>query len=234
MKFYNIYYSYILFNKIISSSSFIDKNNLKCNSDKEPINSMCYGCPPMFNGKPCASTTRYYDIVKGACGCSVPPYYRENPINTWWTFTQYTAALNCANNNPLNPSLSWCPLNCGQCYKLCTTGGNINNDILVKPNICKIFKITNNCADGYPYEPTKYQNDWCSQNISFLECLNNPYKCQSKGYTNMYGYPAHFDLMDLHNQITNLGWDNPEVTFEQISCLNFIGPIWNCQCNQYT
>jgi len=31
--------------------------------------SKCSGNPPMYNGKPCASTTNYVDGHKGACGC---------------------------------------------------------------------------------------------------------------------------------------------------------------------
>ena len=36
---------------------------------------------------------------------------------------EYTAAMNCANLDN-DPEKSWCPLNCGQCYKLCSTGGS--------------------------------------------------------------------------------------------------------------
>ncbi len=36
---------------------------------------------------------------------------------------EYTAAMNCANLDN-DPDKSWCPLNCGQCYKLCSTGGS--------------------------------------------------------------------------------------------------------------
>lgn len=31
--------------------------------------------------------------------------------------------MNCANLDN-DPEKSWCPLNCGQCYKLCSTGGS--------------------------------------------------------------------------------------------------------------
>jgi hypothetical protein len=40
-------------------------------------------------------------------------------------------------------------------------------------------------------------------------------------------------LMDFAGQITGprgLNWDNPEVTFEQVSCTEWKGPDWNCQC----
>lgn len=204
----------------------------RCLSDRIPLGSKCSGCPPMFNGKPCASTSRYFDATKGPCGCSVPPAYAEGPPDTWWSFTSFTAAFNCANNNPSNPTMSWCPSSCGKCYRLCTTGGAINSNRIANQGVCRVFKITNNCADGYPYRAGQTQRDWCSQNISFSECSKNPLRCRAKGYTNMFGYPAHFDLMDKHAQITGLGWDNPEVTFEQLDCKSFAGPTWNCQCSQ--
>lgn len=37
-----------------------------CKHEHTPNQSMCTGCPPMFNGKMCASTTRYNDLTKGA------------------------------------------------------------------------------------------------------------------------------------------------------------------------
>eukprot|EP00931_Biecheleriopsis_adriatica_P074983 TRINITY_DN48948_c0_g1_i1.p1 TRINITY_DN48948_c0_g1~~TRINITY_DN48948_c0_g1_i1.p1 ORF type:complete len:293 (-),score=38.77 TRINITY_DN48948_c0_g1_i1:134-973(-) len=204
----------------------------RCNSDRIPLQSKCSGCPPTFDGKPCASTSRYFDLTKAACGCSEPPAYHEHPPETWWPFVNFTAAFNCANNNPADPSSSWCPSSCGQCYRLCSTGGTINNNQNAEPGTCRVFRITNNCADGYPHKEGKPQEDWCSQNIPFAACQDNPAMCQEKGNTNMFGYPAHFDLMDRHGQVsTGLGWDNPEVTFELVNCdLHFEGPAWNCQC----
>ena len=51
-----------------------------CNHESKPLDSRCTGCPPKFNGKVCASTTRYNDLTKGACGCGTEP----NP-KTFWT-----------------------------------------------------------------------------------------------------------------------------------------------------
>jgi hypothetical protein len=50
-----------------------------CQHESTPKKSYCEGCPPMFEGKPCASTTRYNDMTKGACGCGSEP----NPIDFW-------------------------------------------------------------------------------------------------------------------------------------------------------
>ncbi len=50
-----------------------------CSHESTPKLSKCSGCPPKFNGKLCASTTRYNDLTKGACGCGTEP----NPPNYW-------------------------------------------------------------------------------------------------------------------------------------------------------
>jgi len=172
----------------------------------------------------CASTTRYNDQTKGACGCGqsdpVPP--------NWWTMTKFTAALNCMNLDPSNPDRSWCPHNCGGCWELCTTGGGTNNRGGTPPGECIVVKVTNRCGDGYH----RSSPDWCSQEMSYGECYNNPAECaRNPRSTNIFGYPAHFDLEDFHGQVTNkLGWDNPEVTFEPVSCNRWQGPQWDCQC----
>ncbi len=51
--------------------------------------------------------------------------------------------------------------------------------------------------------------------------------------TNNYGYPAHFDLQDANLQISKgLGWDNVEVTYEQVDCGQGSFGNWgaSCQC----
>merc|ERR1712113_617554 len=127
----------------------------------------------------------------------------------------------------------WGPSSCGQCYKLCTTGGSVNNDVWSEAGKCVVVKITNNCADGYPTVPGEPQKDWCSQNIPYSLCAESPETCMQRGSTNMYGYPVHFDLMNLHKQVTSnstgLGWENPEVTWEAADCTFWTGPEWNCQ-----
>ena len=72
-----------------------------------------------YNGKVCASTTRYNDLTKGACGCGSEP----NP-KSYWTKSGYTAAANAMLMDPSNPNLGWCPKDCGMCFRLCSTGGN--------------------------------------------------------------------------------------------------------------
>jgi len=140
--------------------------------------------------------------------------------------TQYTAALNCMNLDPTNPEKSWCPQHCGGCYKLCSTGGTTQGTS-TSAGTCRVFKITNRCGDGYHQAP-----NWCSQEMTWWDCQKNPNQCQQQSKsTNWFGYPAHFDLMDMNGQIRQgLHWDNVEVTFEPVSCSDWQGPTWDCQC----
>lgn len=194
-----------------------------CDSAKRPKDSRCKGCPPMKDGKLCASTTFYNDPTKGSCGCG-----KTDPVpDDWWTKTRYTAALNCKNLDPKHPHNAWCPSQCGGCYKLCSTGGTTQGTS-TKANVCKVFKVENRCGDGYDGDRHDY---WCSQKLTWKECKDDPTKCKEKGSTNWYGYTAHFDLQDKHHQITKgLGWNNVEVTFEPVSCKEWSGPKWDCQC----
>ena len=90
-------------------------------SSKKPEGSKCQGCPPMFGGKPCASTTRYNGRKwgDGSCACKDS-----------WTKSKYTAAANAVFMNPLRKrvtaasAVDFCQENCGQCYRICTTGGS--------------------------------------------------------------------------------------------------------------
>lgn len=191
----------------------------RCDSEKLPKDSRCTGCPPRFNGKLCASTTRYNDMTKGACGCG-----DSEPVPAdWWTLTTYTAALNCKNLDPANPLLSWCPAGCGGCFEVCSTGGTTSGKT-TKAGVCRVFTITNRCGDGYKEYP-----EWCSQELSYQECEKDPSKCQQFGSTNNYGYPAHFDLQDYHLQVSSeLGWDNVEVTFEPVPCSRWNGGERKC------
>lgn len=188
----------------------------RCGCARAPLFAKCTGCPPTFNGKPCASTTRYNDMTKGSCGCG-----ESDPVpEDWWTLTSYTMALNTVNLNPSDPSNSYCLANCGQCYELCSTGGSTQGKTTAH-GVCKVFKVTNRCGDGFDVG----RPDWCSQVMTFADCHGNPSKCRASGSTNQFGYPAHFDLQDYHLQISSgLSWDNVEVTFEPVSCDRWQGP----------
>lgn len=190
----------------------------RCQSSEQPLDSKCKGCPPVYNGKLCATTTWYEDQTKGSCGCGETPMVPDG----YWTLTSFTAALNTVSMDPQDPALTYCLSGCGSCYEICTTGGVINSqDTITSQSQCEVFKITNRCADGW-------QNgtpDWCSHHMSWQECQANPQKCRKMGNTNMYGYSAHFDLQDADRQVQHtLGWMNPEVTFEPVSCDKWKGP----------
>lgn len=59
--------------------------------------------------------------------------------------------------------------------------------------------ITNLCPNIYPNQ------DWCNQASQY-------------GGQNRYGYEVHFDLENGHGQISGMGWNNPEVTWEVTNC----------------
>jgi hypothetical protein len=201
-----------------------------CAHESTPNLSRCSGCPPRYSdGKLCASTTRYTDLTKGACGCGNDP----NP-KSFWTKTDYTAAMNAMSLDPSNPELSWCPTNCGQCFELCSTGGTTNGNNSTSSATagkCIVIQVENRCGDGY-LQPGEAQ--WCRQQMSWTNCVSNPGACSSQGNTNDYGYPVHFDLQDVNGQIDALGWDNSEVTFQPVSCSagNFGNWQSSCQCSE--
>ena len=192
-----------------------------CDHTETPKDSKCEGCPPMFNGLPCASTTRYDDLTKGACGCGNEP----NPPD-FWTKSKFTAAGNAKMMDPDQPELGWCMSNCGLCFELCTTGGTAQG-VSPPAGQCIVIQLENRCGDGLG----EASNYLCGQEMSPWECLENPSQCQTLRNTNMFGYPAHFDLQNAKGQVLEgLGWDNPEVTFQQVDCAQGDFGNWNEDC----
>jgi hypothetical protein len=90
--------------------------------------------------------------------------------------------------------------------------------------------VENRCGDGFD---DGRGDDWCSQGLSHEECAADPDEaCRRRGATNRYGYSAHFDLQNVNGQIDALGWDNVEVTFEEVACAAaWRGPPWDCTCS---
>ncbi len=74
-------------------------------------------------------------------------------------------------------------------------------DIQQQAKVTYVFMITNDCPDEAP------NMEWCAQ-------AGGP----KRGHGNTHGYEVHFDLENFGQQITNIGWDNPEVTWEYSSC----------------
>lgn len=70
-----------------------------------------------YNGKVCASTTRYVDGHRGACGCG--PRNTDTPFT--WNMQQFLTAPSERYFDNGGSSL-WCGRNCGKCVKLTPTG----------------------------------------------------------------------------------------------------------------
>ena len=135
--------------------------------------------PPHCIGILCLPKIQYSPFPsQGACGCGTEP----NPPDFWTKAKvvssvtiehilyyphQFTAAGNAMLMDPGNPTNSWCMPNCGQCYRLCTTGGNSDDEasklIITSLQIwpgthngepavageCVVVQMENRCGDGY-------------------------------------------------------------------------------------
>ncbi|XP_011438399.3 endoglucanase [Magallana gigas] len=172
----------------------------------------CHGSPRMYNGKRCASTTRYNDYHKGACKCG--PASGDSQFG--WNHDHFVTA---PNQMFFDEGYSGrCGQRCGKCVKLTTTGGYVPGQGSPTPaGQSHVFMVTNLCRNVYPNQ------NWCNQGTG-------PY---GNGH-NDYGYVAHFDLGNGANQISRIGWNNPEVTWEIVSCHGANTPTdemyQHCQC----
>jgi hypothetical protein len=160
---------------------------------------VCSGYPKMYNGKPCASTTRYFDGNMGACGCGTGD---TSPFA--WQWTKPTAAASA----PIFGAGTWCGNGCGKCFKLTPTAIGASPEGTGAPDLTSlVVKVTNLC----PYSGNE---NWCAYDV------------------NSFGYEAHFDLMDYNmaGVVTSMGWNNPEVTYEEVDCAANGYVDWQCQC----
>ncbi|XP_055901067.1 endoglucanase-like [Biomphalaria glabrata] len=163
-----------------------------------------------LNGKSCASTTRYNLSQRGGCGCG--PTGSTNPFN--WELDNFVAAVNLKFFDD-NGDRQFCGHECGVCVKLTPTGGFVAGKGHSPHNLTPtIFLITNVC-------PTTGTDEWC-------KIGGKP----GSNQTNSHGYEAHFVLQNHSNQISNLlGWDNPEVTWEVVTCpSDFQTKYHQCEC----
>ena len=79
--------------------------------------------------------------------------------------------------------------------------------------------MENRCGDGYGEQVQSnqvetarsdlemmgllFQNNYlCGQKLAPWECAADPGQCRTMGNTNMYGYPAHFDLQNARLQVS--------------------------------
>jgi len=151
-----------------------------------------------------ATTTRYYDGQKGACGCG--PASGSSMFS--WQLGISSGVYTAAGSQALYDSsrLSWCGPGCGKCYQLtstgscpcssCGSGGAAGQSIIVM--------VTNLC-------PNNGNAQWCP----------------TVGGTNQYGYSYHFDII-AESEVFG---DNPVVNFEEVSCPGAASSDFSqCQC----
>jgi len=163
-----------------------------------------------FNGKPCASTTRYNDGHRGSCGCG--PSNSDTPFH--WNMASYVTAPSQKYFDNGGDS-TWCGRNCGKCVRLTPTGGFVPGQGNTPSHRGSItFMVTNDC-------PIADNREWCGQNSK-----------PGTNSVNTKGYEVHFDLQNNQNQMSALGWDNPEVTWEEVGCPGDLAGHWNqCECH---
>lgn len=121
-----------------------------------------------------------------------------------WQYTKITAA----GSPPIFGTGTWCGSGCGTCYKLTPTAIGASVVGTGAPNTNSVvIKVTNLC-------PPDGNANWCSYDV------------------NSYGYDAHFDLMDynMDGLISSMGWNNPEVTYQEVDCASNGFADWGCQC----
>jgi len=121
-----------------------------------------------------------------------------------WQWTQLTAA----GSAPIFGSGTWCGSGCGKCYRLTPTAVGASPDGTGATTTTSVIaKVTNLC----PYTGNE---QWCAYDV------------------NSYGYDAHFDLMDYNmaGLVSAMGWNNPEVTYEEVDCASNGYLNWGCEC----
>ncbi|KAK6173749.1 hypothetical protein SNE40_017152 [Patella caerulea] len=168
----------------------------------------------VHNNKRCASTTHYYDSHKGACGCG------HGDTQFSWNHDHLVVAASQNLFDPSGSAKDWCGGSCGKCVRLTPTGGFVQGRGTAPKSLTPhTFMITNLCP---PWAPNQ---DWCAQKGTPGQHVQ----------PNKYGYEVHFDLENGASQVSRLGWDNPEVTWEFVSCNGQNTPavnLWHqCECS---
>jgi len=150
---------------------------------------------------PCATTTRYWDNYKGACGCGTGT---GNGKPYAWQYQIITAAA----SNSMFGSGTWCGSGCGKCYSITPTGGFVDGQGSKPSNLkSQVMMITNLC-------PAQYNKQWCTS--------PNQY-----GYTAHFDLMDQ----NMNGVIKNLGWNNVEVYYHQIPCPATQLANWKkCEC----
>ncbi len=152
---------------------------------------------------PCATTTRYWDNFKGACGCGTGT---GNGLPYSWQYQIITAAA----SNSMFGDGTWCGSGCGKCFAITPTGGFVDGQGSRPSNLqSQVMMITNLC-------PAQYNQQWCTS--------PNQY-----GYTAHFDLMDQ----NMNGIISRLGWNNVEVYYQQIACPATQLANWRqCQCSK--
>jgi len=121
-----------------------------------------------------------------------------------WQWSKLTAA----GSPPIFGAGTWCGSGCGKCFRLTPTAVGTSPDGTGATTTASVVaKVTNLCPPGG-------NEQWCSYDV------------------NSFGYDAHFDLMDynMNGLVTAMGWNNPEVTYEEVDCASNGYVDWGCEC----
>jgi len=150
---------------------------------------------------PCATTTRYWDDYKGACGCGTGT---GNGIPFPWQYQIITAAA----SNSIFGSGEWCGDGCGKCFAITPTGGYVDGQGTAPPNLTtQVMMVTNLC-------PSQYNTQWCTS--------PNDY-----GYMAHFDLMD----FNMNGYINSLGWNNIEVYYYNIPCPAMQAYNWaQCEC----
>jgi len=150
---------------------------------------------------PCATTTRYWDDYKGACGCGTGTGTGKPHA---WQYQMITAAA----SNSMFGSGTWCGSGCGKCFSITPTGGFVDGQGSRPANLqSQVMMITNLC-------PASDNRQWCTS--------PNQY-----GYTAHFDLMDQH----MNGIISRMGWNNVEVYYQQIPCPAGQLASWRtCQC----
>ncbi|KAK7104279.1 endoglucanase-like [Littorina saxatilis] len=164
-----------------------------------------------YNGKSCGSTTRFDDGHRGSCGCGPGG---DTPFS--WNLNELITAPSSQwwSNGA---STTWCAVKCGTCIKLTPTGGYIpGKGRAPSNNSPHIFLVINNC-------PHNGNEEWCGI-----------YGKPGTNHHNSHGYEMHFDLQNHAGQVNRIGWDNPEVVWEEVNCPSHFHNLYQqCECAKH-
>lgn len=156
-----------------------------------------------INGKtyPCATTTRYWDGFKGACGCGAGE-------NNGFAYPFQYQVITAAASNSVFGTGEWCGESCGKCYAITPTGGFVDGQGTAPPNLqTQVMMVTNLC-------PRQYNVQWCTS--------PNQYGYMAHFDLNDY---------NMNGLIASLGWNNIEVYYYPIPCPARQANDWTtCQC----